>query len=58
MENKRIMSPRNSGLDVLRVLTAVLITSIHYIGYSHVIEIGGGVNKVWLVALYSLSRGR
>lgn len=57
MENKRIMSPRNSGLDVLRVLTAVLITSIHYIGYSHVIEIGG-VNKVWLVALYSLSRGR
>ena len=29
---------RQSGLDALRVLSAVLITAIHYIGYSDVLK--------------------
>ena len=37
---------RQSGLDALRVLSAVLITAIHYIGYSDVLNnAGGGATK-------------
>lgn len=32
---------RQSGLDTLRVLSAALITAIHYIGYSDVLNNGG-----------------
>lgn len=46
---------RQSGLDALRVLSAVLITAIHYIGYSDVLNNAGG-NKIWIVAVYSLTR--
>lgn len=47
---------RQSGLDALRVLSAVLITAIHYIGYSDVLNNAGGGNKIWIVAVYSLTR--
>ena len=36
---------RQSGLEALRVLSAVLITAIHYIGYSDVLNNAGGATR-------------
>lgn len=49
---------RQTGPDLIRILAMVLITMIHYIGYSGILEAEafGSVNHLLLTALHSLSK--